>query len=394
MPTKKEKIFIGFSEVANFVNTYKLGFEEMGYKTFSVVTYRSKFYTSAKYDVVLSEIRGSRVFEKTFLSRYWKSLHARITCLCIFLYALLTCEIFYYNTGGNVLPFRLDYILIRLFRKKLVVIFLGSEIRHWYLYKMDVQTMGFDEVFSSCIKAYKNQNFGTYLEKRERVRSAETYANLILSQPGFSQLISLPYSRLIVGLNLKLYKSSINKRKCPLIIHAPSVRGIKGTEFVLETIEKLKNEGIAFEFKLIENMRNEDLLVLLADADIVIDQLNSDTFGVLSTEAMATGNAVVTSYMPDLVKMPMPCPVLNTNKLNVYENVKRLILDIDFRVKLSLQGLEYSNKYHDIKQIIQRDLKILNTPEKERVYDYIPLLNPNFEIPTEILEEERKQKLG
>jgi len=386
------KIFIGFSEIANFVNSYRKGFEALGHTTFTVVGYRNKYYPNAKYDVVLSERNGLPLLDKGLLGRIYRSLQARLKVALVFFKALFICDVFYYNTGGNVLPFRLDYALIKLFRKKLAVIYLGSEIRHWYLYKKELEAIGFDELFATCIEAYRKQNFGTYAEKRERVQAAEAYADIILSQPGFAQLQTLPYLRATVGLYLPDYGFAVHGRKRPLLVHAPSARGVKGTEFVEEALERLKQEGIEFDFKLIENMPNQELIKLLVEADIVIDELNSDTIGVLSTEAMATGNAVLTGYMAELVKVPQPCPVMNTNRLNVYDHIKELILNVELRTELAQSGRQYVEKHHDINKIAAKELNWMFTPVKERMYDFVPTFDANTPIPEAVLAEEKDNR--
>lgn len=388
---KNIRICIGFSEVANFVNSYKKGFESLGYSTFTVVSYRNKYYPNAEYDVVFSEIRGQYGFGIGIIDKIYKSFFARITAIIVFLKALFTCDVFYYNTGGNLFPLRLDYALIKIFRKKLVIIFLGSEIRHWYLYKKELEAIDYDELFATCIEAYRKQKFGTYAEKRERVRSAEAFADLILSQPGFAQLQTLPFCRATVGLYLPDYGYAVHSRKRPLLVHAPSARGIKGTEFVEEALDRLKLEGIAFDFKLIENMPNHELIQLLVEADIVIDELNSDTIGVLSTEAMATGNAVMTGYMAELAKVPQPCPVMNTNRLNLYEHVKELILNVELRTDLAIAGRHYVEQHHDISKIAAKELEWLYSPNKNRGYDFTPTFDANTPIPDAVLAEENSK---
>lgn len=389
MNRTRTRIFIGFSEVANFINAYRIGFEALGYKTFTVVGFRNKYYPHAHYDIVLSE--RNQWFRQTpgFLGRILRSLSARFTIAKVFFKALLCCQVFYYNTGGNALPFRLDYFLIKLFRKKLVVVFLGSEIRHWFLYKKDLEKFGYDQLFASCIEAYRLQNFGNLNQKHERVASAEAYADMILSQPGFAQLQTKPYNRVTVGLYLPDYDFLIPARKRPLIVHAPSSRGIKGTEFVEEALGKLAAEGVEFDFRLIENMPNRELLELLVESDIVIDELNSDTVGVLSTEAMATGNAVLTGYMADFVKVPLPCPVQNTNRLTIYENLKLLILDIELRCALAKQGRVYVEKHHDIRKIAESQLKWLYKDEKK--HDFYPHFNARNPLPIDVLSAEKKK---
>lgn len=383
------KIFIGFTEIANFTNNYKLGFEAMGHKTFTVVTKTNIYYPNAKYDVVLSNSFSFLGNSNAIAIRILRSLVSRAYTYFVFFKALLTCDIFYYIGGGNMLPFFLDYKLMSLLKKKLVVVFLGSEIRHWFLYKKEAEILGYSNLFATSIEAYRNQKFNSFFDKKNRVVFAEKYASLILSQGGLAQLQKKPYHRVEVGLNIDNYSYNIPGRDIPLIIHAPSSRGVKGTEFVFDVIAKLEKEGIKFKFELIEKMKNSDLLNLLSHADIVVDELNSDTIGVLSTEAMATGNAVLTSYVAEWAKVPLPCPVLNTNRYNLYENLKELILNKDKRMKLAREGIKYVRTNNDIRKIIQRHLSILEKHNGEYSFDFIPNLDFETSLPSDVLREEK-----
>tara|TARA_A100000171_G_scaffold51162_1_gene64616 strand:- start:21477 stop:22688 length:1212 start_codon:yes stop_codon:yes gene_type:complete len=385
------KIFLGFSEVANIVSNYKKGFEKLGHDTFTVVFSKNKYYPNAEYDVVLSDSIISGTIFPALLNKMLSSLIIRTKTFFFFIRALLTCEIFYYNTGGHILPFALDYKLIKIFNKKLVIIFLGSEIRHWYLYQKELEGLGYANLYEQCIKTYKEQSFGSYLDKARRVNLAEKYSNLILSQPGFAQLQRLPYLRATPGLLLEEYTFNIPERAVPIIVHAPSSRGVKGTEFVIAALEKLRREGIEFEFRLIENLPNHELLELLSKVDIVIDELNSDTIGVLSSEAMATGNAVISSYIIELAKVPVPCPVINSNKFSIYEDVKQLILDIPLRVSLANEGKDYVNRHHDIQKNINRELSFLNS-KTLKSFDFTPANDQLRGVPEDIMEEERAER--
>ena len=63
------------------------------------------------------------------------------------------------------------------------------------------------------------------------------------------------------------------RRENPVIIHAPSRRRVKGTDAVLAAINQLQAEGIAFEFRLVEGLPNDEALKLYAESDIIVDQL-------------------------------------------------------------------------------------------------------------------------
>lgn len=84
----------------------------------------------------------------------------------------------------------------------------------------------------------------------------------------------------------------------PLVLHAPSHRGVKGTPHVLAAVERLRAEGVAFEFRLVENLPHAEARRLYAQADLVIDQLLIGWYGALAVEAMALGKPVV-CYLRD-----------------------------------------------------------------------------------------------
>jgi hypothetical protein len=79
----------------------------------------------------------------------------------------------------------------------------------------------------------------------------------------------------------------------PRIVHAPTNRRIKGTRFVVKTVEKLRREGFEFDFALVENVKHEDAMREYEKADIVVDQLLIGWYGGLAVEVMAMGKCVV-----------------------------------------------------------------------------------------------------
>ncbi len=378
------KVFLGFSEVANFINTYRAGFELNGLETFTVVSRRNRYYPNAQYDVVLNDRADDSTRRACLYRRARDSVIVRYRSYCSLLKALTTCDIFIYITGGCILPFSLDYKLIRLLGGKLVVIFLGSEIRHWYVYQLQMKELGYAETFDSGIEAYRQQRYGTYREKLQRVQAAEKYADIIYSHPSFAQLQTKPYMRGFIGLELEKYKFNIPLNDTPLIVHAPTSRGVKGTIYVEDVIASLRLDGIKLDFRLIEGMANDDLVELLSRADIVIDELNSDSIGVLSTEAMATGNAVLSSYLVEYLDGQEEFPVINTNKGNLKNNLLKVITDREFRKKKALEGRRYVEKHNDLKGITHGMLELLGKPKNLIEFDVVPERSWTADLPRSI----------
>jgi len=78
------------------------------------------------------------------------------------------------------------------------------------------------------------------------------------------------------------------------IIHTPTRRGFKGTETVVEAIDILKERRQDFKFELVEGLSYEAYLEKMASADIVIDQIYSQSAGMNGLEMMAAGKIVLT----------------------------------------------------------------------------------------------------
>lgn len=84
----------------------------------------------------------------------------------------------------------------------------------------------------------------------------------------------------------------------PLVVHAPSHRGAKGTRFVLDAVARLQAEGVPFDFQLIEGMAHAEARRWYERADLLVDQLLAGWYGGLAVELMALGTPVV-CYLRD-----------------------------------------------------------------------------------------------
>lgn len=150
---------------------------------------------------------------------------------------------------------------------------------------------------------------------------------------------------------------SIKKDK-PLILHAPTNPDFKGTTFVEETIEKLK-EKYDLDYRRIEKMNHEEVISLYKDADIIIDQVLCGSYGLLSVESMALGKTVLTYIRPDLVPtFPGELPIINSNPDTLYDQVKMLLEKPKLRRELGIKGRRYVEKYHSHDVVTEQLLAI------------------------------------
>lgn len=90
------------------------------------------------------------------------------------------------------------------------------------------------------------------------------------------------------------------ERPAPVVIHAPSFAGLKGTELILDTADRLSAGG-AIDFRRIEQVPAAAMPDVVRRADVVLDQFSLGIYGVAAVEAMAAGRLVV-SHVSDFVR--------------------------------------------------------------------------------------------
>ncbi|MGM7719608.1 glycosyltransferase family 4 protein [Metabacillus sp. Hm71] len=155
------------------------------------------------------------------------------------------------------------------------------------------------------------------------------------------------------------YPSRTNKK--PLVVHAPSHQKVKGTEFVLDAVQRLKAAGYLFEFKLIEKMKNERALQLYRQADIIIDQLCIGAFGIVSLEAMALGKPVICFIRDDLIKTyPSNLPIVNASPITIYNVLEHILSNPTERYNLGVKGRKYVEKHYDANIVAKQLIDLYN----------------------------------
>lgn len=361
------RVFVGLSEVANCVHNYAAGFREIGVQTFTVVSTRAWAYPDSTYDVVLDEDLGPSSNIGFVRRQLW-----RLRYYATVAKALLTCDVFIFTFGTAFRANRRDLKLLKLLGKRVICVFLGDDTRYWYAYTQETELLGIDSDIRPYLdEVLKNRAHDYLASKLFVVQQAEMHADVVLNTPDCAQLLSKPYMRTNLPLNLSRIICNVPNREIPLVLHAPSVRDIKGTKFVLAAVERLRAEGIQFEFRLIERMANAELLGLLEQADIVIDQLYSETVATLALESMAAGCAVLARYLPERLRIDTACPVVNTNFETVTDRLREVIVDRNLRQRLAHAGRPYVERYHSRAVVAKQILQWLD-PARRGDFDFTP----------------------
>ncbi|MFS0723256.1 glycosyltransferase [Paenibacillus sp. 1P07SE] len=134
----------------------------------------------------------------------------------------------------------------------------------------------------------------------------------------------------------------------PLIVHAPTNEYVKGTEYVLKAVTRLKARGLDFNFELVQNLPHKAAIAKYRQADLIIDQLLQGSCGVFSLEGMALGKPVV-CYIRDELKGTYPpgLPLISASPDTIYSTLKRLIRNPELRERRGRAGRRYIEQYYE-----------------------------------------------
>jgi glycosyltransferase involved in cell wall biosynthesis len=130
------------------------------------------------------------------------------------------------------------------------------------------------------------------------------------------------------------------------IAHSPTRRDYKNTELLIKLVRKIPN----LELVLIENQTNEEALRLKSMCDITFDQMHL-CYGNSGLEGMCFGQAVIvgpTDAARDLVILHIGYePYVYATADTLYDVLKTLTYDADYRNHYALWSKKYVKEFHD-----------------------------------------------
>lgn len=346
---KKGRIFLGLQEVCGMMSRLNNAFHEMGIESDFYCMVSDPFF-SEKENVDPPVLRKYRIHTNKFnhASReceksLW-SFFQMLDILHIFFHILFRYDKFIFIFGHGIFIYNkylkrieeLEFFLLKMFRKKMVMWLCGSDSRPPY-----------------CNGAiYWIKDWRLRLEtqqKMKRIRMLEKYMMLI-DAPASSHFHSKPYLIFnCIGLPIdETERVHVDKKNDGRIriLHAPSKAKAKGTAIIREILQELKEEGYDFEYIEVTGLPHKVVLEKMAMADIVIDQVYSDTpMAGFATEAAINGVPVVVGgYFADVYKEVLPQPIAPTvycNPETLKEKIVFLIENKEERERIGQEEREY-----------------------------------------------------
>ena len=186
-----------------------------------------------------------------------------------------------------------ELAVLKFFRKKIIVVFLGTDSRPCYLAGNLIHTKyNIQDGINLCHQETLN--------KKQIIRYIEKYADIIINHPPTALFHEKPFiSWLNIGFPFDpddipvTLKETRDKIK---IAHAPSSFTGKGSAAIIEMINKLIQDGLPVSFSLLENLPNNKLIEELQKCDLIVNEVYSDVpLSSLGTEAAFSRKVIITS---------------------------------------------------------------------------------------------------
>lgn len=362
-------IFIGFDNVASIINDLKVAFKEKGHSVFFAMKEKPSHITLDGADFILrNEIDKFPLFRPRRISNKLKQNRAIKLKKKFFEKALKKFDVFIFIWSSFEADFS-DLEIIRKHNKKIIFCFVGDDARWHFSANQEFKKYGMPEVNYESYHCYSKEYLKLNLE---RIRHAERYADAVFSRLDQSQLELRPYYRWNMMVNAKDYQVQDQQNEIPTILHAPSGFVIKGSRYIIEAVNRLQNDGLKFNFQLLENVPHKEFKNIISKTDILIDQLILPGTGKVSTEALAFGKVVMSHMAYDKYpqKNPKECPIIDVDPENLYHKLEETISNFEYRKKLAKQGRNFVEKYLDVRHFCTKVLDVVEGKQPE--FDYVP----------------------
>lgn len=347
---------MGAQEIAGMLGRLNRAFDDLGIKSeyYWLYNYKANYaYEDSNnkpkgFQRYLKHTKKIRATQNKFLRFWWTFLQMWDT-LYIFFHAIRTYNDFLYIFGHGMFYFNrylrpiqeLEFFLLKVFKKRVIMWLCGSDSRAPYC---DV------DIYKGDPKRLKSVT----KKKKQNIRMLEKYATLI-DYPASSHFHTKPYIQYgAIGVPVdenELAKGVSSKNEKIVILHAPSNKECKGSGIIQQIIEEIKSEGYNIEYVEVSGMPHSVVINKMASADIVIDQLYSDTpLAGFAAEACFNGVPVVVAgyyaeyYQEEWIK-PIP-PTIFCLPEEVKEKIIYLIENEDERQRIGQEEQDFVKQFN------------------------------------------------
>lgn len=139
------------------------------------------------------------------------------------------------------------------------------------------------------------------------------------------------------------------------IAHVPNHTHFKGTSYLDDAVQRLRDEGHEIELLRAQAVPNERVLEIYAQADLVADQFIAGFHGYAALEAMSLGKPVL-CYLrnTDMMLAPESCPIINVNPDSLYDILKQILTGGMDLIEIGLCSRHYVEAHYSMYAVASR----------------------------------------
>ena len=321
-------------------------------RAMSELNFPSETFTNQFYSAINKRSDWDRILEGEY--RYCPRPFRKFIA---FAGSLLRYDVFFISADGfflgNSVLWRLQAFFLKTAGKKIVFIPYGGDA---YCYRrVSSNETAHGLMMSYPLAARKQQAVSSRLDYW--CRHADCVIPGVMAPDGFGRWDVLAPTSLCLDLN----DWSVSTRKSTadgingqvFIAHAPNHRGFKGSEFVIDAVSVLKDEGLKVELLLLEKMPNSEVRETLRDStDILVEQLICTGHGMNAVEGFSSGLPVVSNLEDDGCTTMFrrwsflnECPIASASPETLLNVLRKLVTSPELRLQLGRAGREYAEKY-------------------------------------------------
>jgi len=189
-------------------------------------------------------------------------------------------------------------------------------------------------------------------EQADRNRAAveESGIPAFVSTPDLIlDLPSATWLPLVIDTRSWLKDESALKNRKPVVFHAPSRRKppIKGSHLIEPVLAELDRKGLIYYRSPTGTVSHDKMPGLVKEADVVVDQILTGSYGVAAVEGMASGRLVI-GYVGDEIRATMPedPPILDSLPEDFLNTMLQVISKRADYADLAAGGPAYAERIH------------------------------------------------
>lgn len=269
-------------------------------------------------------------------------------------------DVFHFNFGSSLIdsnyPFLTLYDLQRYPKsKKIFMTYNGCDARQKYptIQDRDISACKFE----GCYNGMCNSGSMDKARQKKIEIVAKFSSHVFFLNPDLGKFLPpnssfLPYT--ISSWDAINEKPHVQSENTLRIVHAPTNRITKGTQFLISAVDRINKYKKRIELVLVENVSHEKAIHLYSTADLVIDQLLVGWYGAVSVEVMKMGipvgcflNTKDLNQIPVEMKKDIEETFINLNPFSIEDTLVQLLENRDLLKFKAAASLHFANRWHD-----------------------------------------------